>query len=346
VDAIVFDGVSKTYAGGGAPAVGDVSLGIPQGRTVVILGTSGSGKTTLLKMVNRLIEPTAGRILVEGKEIHALPAVQLRRQIGYVIQQIGLFPHWTVADNVATVPRVLGWPAGRVRARVEELLELVGLPPGEYGARYPSQLSGGQQQRVGIARALAADPAIMLMDEPFGAVDAITRGRLQEEFLALQARTHKTVLFVTHDVEEALRLADELIIMDRGQVLQHDSAFNVITAPASQFVAQLIGAEDMMRLLGLVTVRNVLEPLEPQTAQWAGEALSIDDSLRDVLAELLRSDHDALPVADENGRLVGQCALPTLRERLRHPVSLGSGLDGPARPEVAPGGDKARGRRA
>ncbi len=322
VDAIVFDHVSKVYAKAAARAVDDVSLAVPGGQTVVILGTSGSGKTTLLKMVNRLYEPSSGRILVEGTDIEVLPAVELRRKMGYVIQQIGLFPHWSVADNVATVLRILRWPAPRIQERVDELLELVGLSPAEYRRRFPSQLSGGQQQRVGIARALAADPAIMLMDEPFGAVDAITRGHLQEEFLALQQRTHKTVLFVTHDVEEALRLADRLIIMDRGKVLQYDTSFNVITRPANDFVCELIGADDMMRLLGLVTARNVLEPLDPGTARYRDEALSIDDSMRDVLARLLRSEHDTLPVADATGRLVGQCALGTVRERLRWPASL------------------------
>jgi osmoprotectant transport system ATP-binding protein len=322
VDAIVFDHVSKIYPGATAPAVNDVSLGAPSGETVVILGTSGSGKTTLMKMVNRLYEPTGGKIFVEGVEIHELPANELRRRIGYVIQQIGLFPHWTVADNVATVPRILKWTENRVQERVDELLELVRLPPGEYRKRYPSQLSGGQQQRVGIARALAADPAIMLMDEPFGAVDAITRGQLQEEFLALQQRTHKTVLFVTHDVEEALHLADKLILMDRGQVLQYDTSFNVITRPANAFVAELIGAGDMMHLLGLVTVRNVLEPLTPAATAHADEALSIDDCMNDVLTRLLRSEHDILPVRDASGKLVGQCDLQTVRARLRKPDSL------------------------
>ena len=332
MDAIVFNQVNKIYPGAQTPAVDDVSLEVPAGQTVVILGTSGSGKTTLLKMVNRLYEPSGGRIYVEGTEIHELPANNLRRRIGYVIQQIGLFPHWTVADNVATVPRILGWQKRRVDERVDELLNLVGLPPAEYGKRYPGQLSGGQQQRVGIARALAADPQIMLMDEPFGAVDAITRGRLQEEFLALQQRAHKTVLFVTHDVEEALHLADRLIIMDKGRIVQYDTSFNVITQPINEFVAELIGAGDMMRLLSLVTVRNVIEPLQPDVARLASEALSIDDSMSDALARLLRSSHDALPVAGAAGNLVGQCALQTVRERLRKPVAFeGAGPDGRAR---------------
>lgn len=322
--AIVFDRVTKLYPGAATPAVDGVSLEVPRGEIVVILGTSGSGKTTLLKMVNRLYEPTEGRIFVEGTEIHSLPAVELRRRTGYVIQQIGLFPHWTVAGNVATVPRILRWPADRVNQRVDELLALVGLaPPEEYRRRYPSQLSGGQQQRVGIARALAADPQILLMDEPFGAVDAITRSRLQEEFLALQARTHKTVLFVTHDVEEALRLADRLIIMDNAHVVQYDTPFHVITRPANEFVAELVGAQDIMRLLQLVSVRNVLEPFPPTAEQPAPaqtrEALRIDDSMEQALTRLLRSERGLLPVVDSDGRLMGQVSLASVRERLRHP---------------------------
>jgi osmoprotectant transport system ATP-binding protein len=324
MNAIRFVHVNKVYPGAAAPAVDDVTLDVPAGKTVVILGTSGSGKTTLLKMVNRLYEPTSGQILVEGTEIHDLPINDLRRRIGYVIQQIGLFPHWTVAQNVATVPHVLRWDEKRVQARVTELLETVGLPPAEYRNRYPSQLSGGQQQRVGIARALAADPDIMLMDEPFGAVDAITRARLQEEFLTLQQRTHKTVLFVTHDVEEALHLADKLIVMDGGHVLQYDTSFNVITHPANDFVSQLLGAGNVMHLLSLVSVKNVLEP-------WLGECsqdappLHIDQSMSDVLATLLRAGCDVLPVNDRTGQRVGQVSLATVRQRLRQPTSFEDG---------------------
>jgi osmoprotectant transport system ATP-binding protein len=317
MDAIVFDRVSKVYPGASAFAVDDVDLRIPEGETVVLLGTSGSGKTTLLKMVNRLYEPTAGRILVEGQDVADLEPTELRRRIGYVIQQIGLFPHWTVAQNVATVPRVLGWQKERIAARVDELLTLVGLDPAEHGLRYPSQLSGGQQQRVGIARALAADPDIMLMDEPFGAVDAITRARLQDEFLALQERARKTVLFVTHDVEEALHLADRLVVMDAGKVLQYDTPFNVIARPADQFVAELVGADDMGQMLRLVTVRKVMQPLQPDAIAGCSESVSLGASMREVLAALLRTECDALPVTDESGAMVGQVDLAAVRTQLR-----------------------------
>jgi osmoprotectant transport system ATP-binding protein len=316
-------------AGATAAAVDDVSLEIPAGRIVVILGTSGAGKTTLLKMVNRLLEPTAGRLFVEGIEVHDLSPDALRRRIGYVIQQIGLFPHWTVAQNVATVPRLLGWDKRRIAERVDALLDLLGLPPAEYRHRYPNQLSGGQQQRVGIARALAADPDIMLMDEPFGAVDAVTRGCLQAEFLAIQNRTHKTVLFVTHDVEEALRLADRLVVMDAGRVVQVDTPFNVIARPANTFVAGLVGAGDVTRLLRLVTVHSALRPLHPEVANRGLDPLGLDDSLRDALARLLQLGVDALPVADGEGRLVGQVDLQGVREQLRPPADPAGRGDGP-----------------
>jgi osmoprotectant transport system ATP-binding protein len=333
MDAIVFDHVTKVYAGAAAAAVDDVSLAIPAGQIAVILGASGSGKTTLLKMVNRLLEPTAGRICVEGTEVHDLPPDALRRRMGYVIQQIGLFPHWTVAQNVATVPRLLGWEGRRIDARVDDLLTLLGLPPGEYRKRYPSQLSGGQQQRVGIARALAADPDILLMDEPFGAVDAVTRGCLQEEFLAIQERARKTVLFVTHDVEEALRLADRLVVMDAGRVVQYDTPFNVLARPANPFVAELVGAGDAMRLLRLAPVAGALRPLRPEAAGRGLDPLRLDDSLRDALSRLLQTGLDALPVADGDGRLVGQVDLQGVREGLQRPAapdSAGGTIPGPA----------------
>jgi osmoprotectant transport system ATP-binding protein len=332
LSAISFENVTKVYPGATVPAVEDVSLEVPRGEMAVILGTSGSGKTTLLKMVNRLYEPTRGRILVDGTDVESLPVNELRRRIGYVIQQIGLFPHWTVAGNVAAVPHVLGWKRRRIAARVDELLALVGLPPAEFRNRYPSQLSGGQQQRVGIARALAADPDLLLMDEPFGAVDAITRAELQRELLALQQRTHKTVLFVTHDVEEALALAGRVIVMDRGRVLQYATPFEVVAHPAGEFVARLVGAGNIMRLLGLVPVRTVLEPLEAQAARGPEPPLTAGTSLREALSRLLLSERDALPVIDDEGRTIGQCSLAAIRDRLRQPAQG----DGAAEPEREP----------
>jgi osmoprotectant transport system ATP-binding protein len=331
MDAIVFDHVTKVYPGATAAAVDDVTLAVPAGEMAVILGTSGSGKTTLLKMVNRLLEPTGGRLFIDGIEVRDLPPDALRRRMGYVIQQVGLFPHWTVAQNVATVPRLLGWDRRRIDERVDALLDLVGMPPAEYRKRYPNQLSGGQQQRVGIARALAADPDIMLMDEPFGAVDAVTRSRLQTEFLAIQHRTRKTVLFVTHDVEEALRLADRLIVMNLGRVLQVDTPFNVIACPADSVVGELVGAADATRLLRLVRVSSALRPLQPEVARRGLEPLQLDDSLRDALARLLQpglGPDDAVPVADGEGRLVGQIDLQCLREQLGAPGGAAPPLTG------------------
>jgi len=213
---VAFEHVSKQY-GSAEPAVNDLSLTIPAGEICVLVGPSGSGKTTTMKMVNRLIEPTGGRITIGGEDVMSLPAVELRRRIGYVIQQVGLFPHLTIAENVAVVPRLLGWKAPRIRERTDELLALVGLEPGTFGARYPNELSGGERQRVGVARALAADPPVMLMDEPFGAVDPIRRDRLQNEFLRLQEQVRKTIVFVTHDVDEAIKMADRIAILQRGE---------------------------------------------------------------------------------------------------------------------------------
>ena len=237
------------------PAVNDVSFAIESGQFVVFLGPSGCGKTTLMKMVNRLYEPTSGEIYIDEQPIHQIDVTTLRRQIGYVIQQIGLFPHMTVSQNVAVVPRLLGWPDARIAERVDELLDLVALPPDEYRDRYPAQMSGGQRQRVGVARALAGDPGVILMDEPFGAIDAITRTELQDSLLELQRRLRKTILFVTHDVDEALRLADKIVILREGQVVQYDTPLKVLTRSVDDFVRQLVGADDIVRQLGLLPRR-------------------------------------------------------------------------------------------
>jgi len=240
--AIEFKNVSKTFRGAGYPAVNDVSLTVNEGEFVTILGSSGCGKTTLLKMVNRLYEPDTGSIILFGEDISTVDVVKVRRRIGYVIQQIGLFPHYTVADNIATVPKLLKWEKAKIDARVDELLTLVALEPKEFRDRYPAQLSGGQQQRVGLARALAVDPKIMLMDEPFGAVDSITREKLQDELVRLHRETGKTFLFVTHDIEEAFKLGDRVLIMNEGTIRQFDTPEATIRHPADPFVASLVNS--------------------------------------------------------------------------------------------------------
>lgn len=238
--AITFEHVSKQFNQCGYAAVDDVSFTVEQGEFITILGSSGCGKTTLLKMVNRLYQPDAGKILLFGKDISKTNAVQLRRSIGYVIQQIGLFPHMTIEENIATVPQLLHWDKATISKRVTELLDLVGLPAQEFRSRYPAQLSGGQQQRVGLARALAAQPKIMLMDEPFGAIDAITRMGLQDELLALQKELNKTILFVTHDINEAFRLGNRVMIMNQGRICQFDTPKNILENPADAFTKALI----------------------------------------------------------------------------------------------------------
>jgi osmoprotectant transport system ATP-binding protein len=253
---VEFDHASKVYPGTDEPAIGDLTLEVPAGELTIFIGPSGSGKTTAMRLVNRMIELTSGDVRVDGVSVRDQSPAQLRRGIGYAIQQIGLFPHLTVADNIATVPKLLGWDHGRVRKRVEELLELVGLEPA-MGKRYPAQLSGGQRQRVGVARALAADPPLLLMDEPFGAIDPITRSRLQEEFRRLQSDLGKTVIFVTHDIDEALKLGDHIAILKPGGVLaQLATPEELVRSPADAFVEEFVGVKRMVaRLEWLTSVR-------------------------------------------------------------------------------------------
>lgn len=295
---IRFDNVSKQYPQTPRPSVNGVDLDVAEGSFVVLLGPSGCGKTTLLKMVNRLIEPTNGTIWLGGQDIRQMEPVKLRRQIGYVIQQIGLFPHMSVAQNVAVVPSLLGWDSERITERVDELLELVGLPPAEYRNRYPAQMSGGQRQRVGVARALAGDPGLILMDEPFGAVDAITRTGLQNALLDLQRHLKKTILFVTHDVEEALRLADKIVVMREGKVVQYDTPFDLLRRPVDEFVHALIGADDIVRQLSMLRVAAAMEPLPPHFQQNGQPTVSCDGNLRQALSLLLRTDQHALIVLE------------------------------------------------
>ncbi len=245
--AVEFQSISKRFPKASYDAVSEVSLKVNEGEIVTILGTSGCGKTTLLKMVNRLYEPDHGEILLFGKPIQSLNPVQLRRKIGYVIQQIGLFPHMTNGDNIATVPKILGWNRQKIEKKVIDLLELVELDPAEFMRRFPGQLSGGQQQRVGLARALAADPELMLMDEPFGAIDAITRINLQNELLKIQSKFHKTILFVTHDINEAFKLGNHVLIMDQGRVQQYGPAKEICKRPANEFVARLVHSVEEQR---------------------------------------------------------------------------------------------------
>src|SRR3954462_1826227 len=269
---VEFDHVTKTYdpraAKAGTPgAVNDLTLTIPAGKICVLVGPSGCGKTTSLKMVNRLIEPTKGRILLDGVDVATRDVTELRRGIGYVIQQAGLFPHETIEDNIATVPRLLGWPKARQRERAEELLTVVGLDPASYARRYPQQLSGGERQRVGVARALAADPPVMLMDEPFGAVDPIVRDRLQNEFLRLQGDLAKTILFVTHDIDEAIKMGDLVAVMQLGgHLAQFAPPDEILANPASDFVARFVGADRGLKRLSLTKVRDVeLQPVATAT---------------------------------------------------------------------------------
>jgi osmoprotectant transport system ATP-binding protein len=255
---IELDGLTKRYPGQDTAAVDNVTMDIPAGELVVFVGPSGCGKTTTMKMINRLIEPTSGSIRIGGQDALSMPPDQLRRHIGYVIQQIGLFPHLTIAENVALVPRLLKWPRAKVQSRVNELLDLVGLDPSVFAGRRPRQLSGGQQQRVGVARALAADPPVMLMDEPFGATDPITRERLQNEFLRLQRELRKTIIFVTHDFEEAVKLGDRIAVLkERSQIAQYDTPARILADPADDYVASFVGGDSTLKRLALVTVAEL-----------------------------------------------------------------------------------------
>jgi osmoprotectant transport system ATP-binding protein len=302
-ETIELEDVSKRYPGQPSPAVDRVTLRIPAGEIVVLVGPSGCGKSTTMKMINRLIEPTSGRITIGGTDILTLDADEHRRNIGYVIQHIGLFPHMRVADNIAVVPRMLGWDRKRVTARVEELLELVGLPA-DYARRYPRELSGGQQQRVGVARALAADPPVMLMDEPFGATDPITRERLQNEFLRLQRELGKTIVFVTHDFDEALKLGDRIAVLrPQSVVAQYDTPEAILAAPADDYVASFIGAGGHLKQLALMRVRDADLGAAPTIADHL-PAITADATLRDALNTMLGQSSDTVLVT-EDGRTLG-----------------------------------------
>ncbi len=293
---IRFEHVTKSYADG-TTAVDDLSFEVGEGELVTLVGPSGCGKTTTMKMVNRLIEPTSGHIYLDGEDISAIDPVELRRRIGYVIQQVGLFPHKTVLDNTATVPHLLGWQRKKARDRAAELLDLVGLAPAQYGDRYPEQLSGGQRQRVGVARALAADPPVLLMDEPFGAVDPVVREHLQTEFLRLQSTLHKTVLFVTHDIEEAVRLGDRIAVYGAGRVEQFDTPATVLGAPATPYVAEFVGADRGLKRLSVT-------PIETGDLEQP-PVVRLDDDAARAAARLAEEGAAWAVVLDADGSLHG-----------------------------------------
>ncbi|MFI0261984.1 ABC transporter ATP-binding protein [Streptomyces sp. NPDC017056] len=316
---IRFEHVTKSYADG-TTAVDDLSFEVAEGELVTLVGPSGCGKTTTMKMVNRLIEPTSGHIYLDGADIATIDPVELRRRIGYVIQQVGLFPHKTVLDNTATVPHLLGWPRKKARDRAAELLDLVGLDPSLHGDRYPDQLSGGQRQRVGVARALAADPPVLLMDEPFGAVDPVVREHLQTEFLRLQSTLHKTVLFVTHDIEEAVRLGDRIAVYGAGRVEQFDTPATVLGAPATPYVAEFVGADRGLKRLSVT-------PIETGDLEQP-PVVRLDDDAARAAARLAEEGAAWAVVLDADGGLHGWVSA----------VGLGA-----AGPEGAAGQEKAGG---
>jgi osmoprotectant transport system ATP-binding protein len=322
---IEFKNVSKTYAGSDTAVVNDLSFTINDGEICVLVGPSGCGKTTSMRMVNRLIEPTKGEIIIDGEKNTSLSGTQLRRKIGYAIQQIGLFPHRTIANNVATVPNLVGWDKDRTTGRVDELLDLVGLPPDQYRDRYPAELSGGQQQRVGVARALAADPPIMLMDEPFGAVDPITRDRLQNEFLHIQEDIKKTIVFVTHDIDEAIKMGDKIAILKEGGVLaQYNTPANILANPDSDFVSSFVGADRVLKRLSLVRVRDM--DLDPANGADKLPRISDELTLKDALSEIIGAGADrGLVVPDGNGGSAsGTLSIDAIRN-LSHDAEVASG---------------------
>jgi osmoprotectant transport system ATP-binding protein len=295
--------VTKRFVADGPASVDDLSLVVPEGTTTALIGPSGCGKTTTMRMINRLIDPTEGKIIVNGDDVTKVDPVELRRHIGYVIQQVGLFPHMTIAQNIAAVPKLLGWTEAKIKNRTEELLDLVGLDPSEMLKRYPRQLSGGQRQRIGVARALAADPPVLLMDEPFGAIDPIARTRLQDEFRQILQRVRKTVVLVTHDLDEAIRLGDRIAIMKSGKIVQYDTPDAVLSHPTDAFVENFVGIDRAIKRLSLFTVNDAMNTVAPRTS---ASTVAPTSSLRDALALMVAANSDVLAVVDESGAVRGQ----------------------------------------
>jgi osmoprotectant transport system ATP-binding protein len=308
---IEIEALTKRY--GSITVVDRVSISIATGSITVIVGTSGSGKSTLLRMINRLVEPTSGRVVIDGSDTTSEPAHLLRRRIGYAIQGHGLFPHRSVAENIATVPRLLGWDAARIRARIDDLLKIFQLDPGEFSAKFPHQLSGGQQQRVGVARALAAEPTVLLMDEPFGALDPIIRAKAQDDLRDIQRRFGTTIVLVTHDIDEAFRLGDRVAVMSNGQVLQYDRPAELLTHPADPFISRLTGTGDRaMKLLSLTTAGDAAEQ-----GPAAGPAVAASATLREVLSDLVWSGAPEATVLNADGTERGRLTLDRVLARGR-----------------------------
>ena len=300
----------KRFPGTPRAAVDGLTLSIPDGEVCVLIGPSGCGKTTTMRLVNRMLEPDGGSIEVAGRDVMRTDPVGLRRSIGYVIQQVGLFPHWSIAQNIATVPRLLGWSDARVTARVDELLALVGMEPAAFRNRFPRELSGGQKQRVGVARALAADPPVMLMDEPFGAIDPITRARLQDEFLRILRDLAKTVVFVTHDIDEAIKMGDRIAILRDGALVQYDTPEAILARPANAFVESFVGADRALKRLSLIRVEAAADAAGPNASR---HAIGAQASLRDALALMFSTDTDALAVTGTDGGVTGTLTLAGIR---------------------------------
>jgi osmoprotectant transport system ATP-binding protein len=299
--------LTKTFPGQTVPAVDRLSLAVPRGEIVVLVGPSGCGKTTSMELVNRLIEPTSGRIILEGEDVTRGNADELRRRIGYVIQETGLFPHRTIAQNIGTVPTMLGWKKAKLADRVDELLSLVGMDPAAYRGRYPKELSGGQRQRVGVARAMAADPPVMLMDEPFGAIDPITRERLQNEFLRLQQTIQKTIIFVTHDIDEAIKMGDRIVVLrDQSHIAQFDTPAEILSNPADDYVSDFIGAGASLKRLNLTRIRDVAMTDDNPTGL-------LSEPPADLLARLVASDWSAMLLLDAQRRPARWVTAPDLR---------------------------------
>jgi osmoprotectant transport system ATP-binding protein len=315
----------KHFAGAARPAIDHLTMTVPEGEVCVLIGPSGCGKTTTMRVINRMIDPDGGTIRVAGRDIMRVDPVELRRSIGYVIQQIGLFPHWSIAQNIATVPRLLGWDDARTGKRVDELLTLVGMEPRLYRDRYPRELSGGQRQRIGVARARAADPPVMLMDEPFGAIDPITRARLQDEFLRILRSLRKTIVFVTHDIDEALKMGDRIAIMRDGALVQYATPEAILAQPADAFVSSFVGSDRALKRLALVRAE---EALETGAAPSHAHAVSADTSLRDALAAMFGSGVDTLAVV-RDGETIGVITVEAIRRHAAVPAPVDTGHGGP-----------------